>query len=530
MNAFFQLVANGNATALRLVPPTDGGEKININELMEYLNLKKVDVMDVKALYQVALSYQQEVVIPLSLKPCFPQQEMVSIKVSDDRMEVVARFYPPSTNGSMFGGKDEIINDLKFRKVIFGYDEAAIQSFMTKREYCKDYVVARGLAPVHGTDASIEYFFNTKLNTAPARNEDGSVDFFNLNTINHCKAGDLLAKLTKEVPGVNGSTVYGEVIKPRTIKHLVLKYGHNIELSEDGCEIRSQINGHVCLTGGKVFVSDVYEVENVGTATGNVESEGSVLVNGNVQAGFSIRAKGNVEVKGVVEGATIECDGDIIIARGMNGMGKGVLNAGGKIIMKFAENATINSGGYVESESIMHCNVNAKTYVTVEGKKGFIAGGAVRATEKISCKTLGSEMGADTVVEVGIDPESKRRYQQLQKEMLDAQKNIKNMQPILLNFTTKMKNGEKLTPEQMKYVQSLAAANQQMTAIIENGQEELEQLEEVMRCEGQACVLVSENAYAGTKIAIGDASIVLRNSVKFCRFVKDRGDVKITSY
>lgn len=530
MNGFFQLVAHENITAIRLVPPTEGGQKLNLAELIEYLQFKKIEPADPKVLYQTAAALDKEKVIPLVAKPCLPEQEMVSLKVSDDCMEVVARFYPPSTNGSSYGSKDEIIQDLKFRKIMYGYDEAAIEEFLVKRNYCTDIVLARGKAPIHGTDASITYFFNTDLNTRPTRNEDGSVDFFHLNTINHCKAGDLLARLQKEVPGENGTTVYGEVIKPRTIKSLYLKYGHNIELSEDGCEIRSQINGHVCLTGDKVFVSDVYEVENVGTATGNIESEGSVLVNGNVQAGFSIKAKGNVEVKGVVEGATIECDGDIIIARGMNGMGKGVLKAGGRVILKFAENATIYSGSYVESETIMHSTVNAKSYITVEGRKGFIAGGAVRAAEKVSCKTLGSPMGADTIVEVGVDPESKRKYQQLQKELLDAQKNIKNIQPILLNLSTKLKQGEKMTPDQMKYIQSLATANKQMNEVIVKNQAELEMMEEMMSNEGQAYVAISEEAYAGTKISIGDASLVLKDSVKYCRFVKDRGDIKVAAY
>lgn len=530
MNAYFQLVANGNNTAIRLVPPTVGGEKLNIAEMTEYLQFKKIDVPDLKMLYQVAANYDKEVIVPLCPKPCLPQQEMMKVMISDDRMKVVVRFYPPSSNGASYSGRDDIISDLKFRKVIYGYNETAMDVFLARRNYCEDIVIAEGTAPIHGTDASIEYFFNTDLSMRPTRNEDGSVDFFHLNTINHCNTGDLLARLTKEVPGINGTTVLDEPIKPRTIKKLILKYGHNIELSEDGCEIRSQINGHVCLTGDKVFVSDVYEVENVGPATGNIESEGSVKVNGNVQAGYSIKAKGNVEVKGVVEGATIECDGDIIIARGMNGMGKGVLNAGGRVVSKFVENATITSGAYVETESIMHSTVNAKTFITVEGRKGFIAGGTVRATERVSCKTLGSPMGADTIVEVGVDPESKRKYQQLQKDLLDAQKNLKNIQPILLNLTAKIKKGEKLTPDQMKYVQSLATANQQMTEKIASSQAELEELEAVMQNEGTACVCVSEDAYAGTKVAIGDASLVLRKPVKFCRFIKDRGDIKVTSY
>ena len=512
------------------MPPCDGGEKINLAEVVEYLQLKNVEVVDAKALYQAISTYDKETVVPLTTKCGLPEQEMFSLKISEDQMEAVVRFYPPSNNGSVISGKAEILQDLKCRNVLYGYDEAAIDAYLSNRNYCEDIVVARGLEPVQGQDARIEYYFNTDLSTRPTRNEDGSVDFFHLNTINHCKKGDVLARLYKEVPGEPGCTVTGERISPRDIKRLTLKYGRNISISDDGCEIRSELNGHVCLTGDKVFVSDVYEVENVGTATGNIESEGSVLVSGNVQTGFSIKAKGNVEVRGVVEGASIESDGDIIIARGMNGMGKGVLKAGGRIILKFAENATIDAGAYVESESILHSNVSANTEVIVDGKKGFIAGGIVRATEKISCKTLGSPMGADTIVEVGVNPEQKKRYQDLQKEIMDITKNLKNIQPILVNATQKLKKGETFPPEQLKYIQTLALANKQQTEQLQNDQVELKQLDELMKSQEHACVCVSDEVYAGTKIAIGDVSMVLKNTMKYCRFIRERGDIKATAY
>ena len=77
---------------------------------------------------------------------------------------------------------------------IDGIDEAAVEAYLAKRNYCEDIVIARGKEPVQGKDARIEYFFNTDLSAKPKRNEDGTVDFFHLDTINHCKEGDVLAK------------------------------------------------------------------------------------------------------------------------------------------------------------------------------------------------------------------------------------------------------------------------------------------------------------------------------------------------
>ena len=55
----------------------------------------------------------------------------------------------------------------------------------------------------------------------------------------------------------------GAKIRPRQVKKAHLEFGHNIEISEDRKKLTSLVDGHVSLVEGKVFVSDVYEVENV---------------------------------------------------------------------------------------------------------------------------------------------------------------------------------------------------------------------------------------------------------------------------
>ena len=530
MNAYFQIITSMTGTAVKLVPETDGGAKLDFAELMEYLRLKNIEIADAKPLYQAVEGLVAEVVVPVSIQVGLSAPETFQLKVSADKMEAVVRFYPPSSSGVSYSGKEAVISDLKMSKIAYGIDEAAVEAYLAKRNYCEDIVIARGKEPVQGKDARIEYFFNTDLSAKPKRNEDGTVDFFHLDTINHCKEGDVLARLHKEVLGVDGYDVYGAAIRANKVRHLNLKYGRNIELSEDGCVITSKLNGHVCLSMDEVVVSDVYEVENVGPATGNIESNGSVWVKGNVQAGFSVKAKGNVEIRGVVEGSVVETDGDIIIARGMNGMGKGILNAKGRIILKYAENATITSGEYIESESLLHSRVNAWRDIRVDGRRGIIAGGLARATERVSCKTLGSPMGSDTQVEVGINPETKIRYSELQKESMKVTANLKNIQPILLSATQKIRRGETYPPEQLQYIQTLAITNKRQMERLKEIQAELLLLDEQLQSQGQACVLVSGDVYEGTKVTIGDASMVLKSAATYCRFIREKGEVKVSAY
>jgi hypothetical protein len=283
------------------------------------------------------------------------------------------------------------------------------------------------------------------------------------------------------------------------------------------------------LVEGKVFVSNVLEVENVDNSTGNIDYEGSVRVNGNVGTNFVVKAKGNIEVKGVVEGALLEAGGNIIIARGMNGMSRGVLRAEGNVISKFIENAKVAAGGYVSTESILHSEVAAGTSISVTGRRGFITGGRVSAASLIQVKTLGSSMGADTVVEVGIDPGLKQKAQQLQKQIADSNKMIAQIHPVLSAMTQKLAQGVKLKPEQIKSLQEMLQKENQLKEAVERDTAEYESLQALMDESTAAKIEVSGEVFPGTRICISDVSMVVKNSMSYCRFTKERGDVKMSA-
>lgn len=528
MNSYFQLINGQKGSGVRFFPATDGGEKLGASEVAEYLQRRGFSY-DLAALNKVLVSMEEEPVLyPLPGVKQSKERECVSLFLSPDKMVVEGRFYAPSNDGEEMG-RQEILDDLKYQGINYGIDEAAIDAFVKNRNYCENIVLAKGLAPVEGEHARIEYFFNTDTRVRPTLLEDGSVDFFHLNTINHCQKGEMLAKLHKEKRGTPGYNVVGETIPAKDVKTARLSFGKNMELSEDGTELTSTVNGHVSLVEGRVFVSDVFVVENVDTATGNIEYEGSVQVNGNVCSNYAVKAGGNVEIRGVVEGAKVEAGGNIIIARGVNGMGKGDLKAGGNIVAKFIENATVAAGGYVESGSIMHSRVSAKTEINVGGKRGFITGGEVSATLSVNVKTLGSTMGADTIVNVGVDPQLKAEYQQLQKQIAEIVKLQKNIQPVIQATTLKLKQGVKLSPDQIGYVKSLLATDQQKQAELAQATARMEEIENTLGEAKDAHISVTDTVYPGTTLMISDASMVVQKEYKYCRFIKKDGDVKMAA-
>ena len=477
VNAYFQFVIKEHATYIKLFPAALEGNVIEIGELTEYLERHGCPDYNLKELVAAINSNEMAEIMVGNIYPIQINEEM-SVTVSADAMEAVCRFYPAAGGTNM--NVQEIIRDLTAKGVKAGVDQDEILKFFQNRAYCTDFVLAKGKEPVDGQDARIEYYFNTDVNLKPKKNEDGSVDYRELNVISHIKEGDLLAKLFPE--------------------------------------------------DGKVFVSDVYEVPaDVDNSTGNIDYPGNVTVRGNVKGGFSIIAKGDIVVEGVVEDALIQAGGQIIVKRGIHGMTKGILQAQGNVICKFIENATIISGGYVETDSILHSKVSAATEVRVSGKNGFITGGVIRAGSLVEAQTIGSSLGAGTRIEVGVDPEKKERYVKVQEELLQLNKTIEQIRTILTTYGEKLKNKEKLDQEKIQYVEQLMRAFKEKEAQRTPLEHEYERLQSILNGSSNARVKVSKTLYAGVIVNITDVSLIVKDDRSFCQLYKDEGEVKISN-
>lgn len=530
-SAHVKLSIRPNGTFLTLYPPVEGGKNLIIDEVEAYLDkviqggYEKVMVRE--ELKKPLISVRE---VQISKEQIPPVNETVVVSVMADRLSVKGRFYPPTEGGRLLE-RDDIITEMVKCGVKYGVAEDTIAEFLKNRQYEETLVIAEATMQVEGSDAVITFFFNTDLTQKPKVNEDGSVDFHHLDVISSVSAGDLLAELTPAVQGKPGIDVCGGLLRPVKVKQKILRVGKNIKLSEDGLKAYSEVNGHATVEGEQVFVSNMYEVPaNVDTSTGDIEYEGNVLVHGNVLAGFSITAKGDIVVEGVVEGANLRAGGHIILKRGIQGMDRGILKANGNVISRFIESATVEAGGYVSADAIMHSNVSAKGDITVDGKKGFISGGNIRSGTVVSAKTIGSSMGTSTNIEVGIEPEIITEYHELGKEqetLKDEQE--KNMQ-ILIALAKRIKLGEKLPPDKLLQFKKANEAKDNMTKREEEITERMKVLKETIDSYEGGMVKVSSTAHPGVKLTISNAVYYLKTEISYCRFVKSQGDVKIETY
>ncbi len=523
-NGYFQLQIEEAATSIVLYSPKGEGKPFLLADLFSYLDRVKIsyDMVSLKKEYD---SVEDEpVTVLLQNMSHFPEREIMVLDVAEDKMSVTAKFYAPSNGGEKMD-MAEILGDMLHQGIKAGLQREAIEGFLNTREYCKEFVFARGQNATKGEDAFIEYHFNTDLSLKPMQLEDGSVDFHNLNNICPVSEGDLLATLHKEKPGQPGFNVMGERIRPTDVRRCRLSFGSNVRRSEDHLQLFAVTNGHVSLSNGQVTVSNVYDVEDVGNATGNIEYNGTVNIKGNVLSGFKVHACGNIVVGGVVEGAELDAGGEIILKRGIQGGGRARIKAKGNVVAKFIESATVSAEGYVRTESILHSNVSAKGEVEVSGKKGFVTGGTVRSLSLISAKTIGSQTGGATVLEVGVDPVLKERFGLLGKDIKSLESNMAKLSPVLIAFGKRIGRGEKLDEMTMNQMRTLSRTYSAMEEEIKVKKQEYADIQQCLSADANACVKVSGMVYPGVQIAISDVSLTIKSLDQYCRFVKDQGEV-----
>ena len=294
---------------------------------------------------------------------------------------------------------------------------------------------------------------------------------------------------------------------------MIFRHGRDLTVSEDGLQLISSVSGHVTLENDKVFVSNVLEIVDVDNSTGDIDYQGNVNIKGNVLAGFSVKATGDIAVSGIVEGATIVAGGNITFNRGVQGMNRAVIKAGGNIVTKFLESVEqVEAGGSIETDSILHSKVNAKGSIKAAGKKGLIIGGEVRSMTLVEAKVIGNELGTATVIGVGVDPAAKRNKIQL-NQIITA---LRKKQDLEGELSQDKKEMLQKTMKNMLIIDKELAEQKK----------EFEDLQSVVSEDSNARIKVYGTAYAGTKLVFGDQFMFIKEKYDHCQFIKERADIK----
>ncbi|MGE4282177.1 MAG: DUF342 domain-containing protein [Clostridia bacterium] len=504
------------------------GKIVSIEEIVSFINRKQIKDYDKDRLLE---AINEKIGQEVEIAP--PQQEyrvdaQLKIYVYPNKMQAAIVISPP--DGGIMPSAQQIMTDLMNEKIIFGIDQKTVKTISEYPIYDQEIIIAHGNNPVHGENAKMKYHFELSKNTIPKILEDGKVDFRQLDLIENVHAGDVLITMTPPTPGTPGKNVLGEEVPAIPGKLLTLPKGKNVEISEDGLKLTASIDGQVVLADKKVNVYALYEVNgNVDNAVGNINFIGNVVVKGNVMTGFNIEAGGTVEVQGVVEGAEIKAKGDIILHRGMQGLGKGSLISGGNIVAKYIENSSLSARGNITSEAIMHSYIQCGGVLSLAGRKGLIVGGTARVGKEIIAKVIGSPMATITEVEVGLDPILRERHKELKSEIASAEDEAKKTEQAI-ELLKRLESSNRLDEAKKEIlIKSMKTKIFLGSKILELKREYLDITEKIEQ-EGNGKIKVENVVYPGTKFSIGSCMLYIKENIKYSTFYRDGADIRVGQY
>lgn len=299
--------------------------------------------------------------------------------------------------------------------------------------YFAEIMIAKGKPAKDGSDGYYKYSFNTEPPSKPIVMEDGSVNYNTLGQIELCEEGKLLATYYPAVPGMDGKNVFGNAIHPRQAKDLRKLKGKGFRISESDNEYFACFAGKVELRESQMVVSRVYQVDgDVDAVTGDIYFNGDVLINGNVYSNVSVEATGSITVEGHVEVAVLKAGKNVVIKNGMQGAGKGSITAKGDVSASFMEQVTVTAGGTVQSNTILNSEVETDGDVIVQGKRGAIIGGNIKAVEKIAATIIGNRAETLTHISLGFN-------QDFQLSLLEIDDEIEKLEAEQIKITNEYK-------------------------------------------------------------------------------------------
>ncbi len=364
--------------------------------------------------------------------------EYISVFVSKDEMEACIQ-----VSDIKEVTEKDIMNRLKQSGICQGILRDEIKSIVNDKRYGETIVIARGQMPEAGEDGWYEFFFDTNPQRSPKILEDGTADFKDIKWFELVNKGDKIALYHSAGFGKAGFTVTGKFLKARKGREKNVLRGQGFILNSDSKTYIASIDGRVFYNEKeyRLDVSRVCVVNEVNLATGNISFDGTIHVKGNVGSGVTVTATENVIVDGYVEAAVIKSGGDVFLRKGVNGNGSGIIEAKGDVVGQFFEEVRVVTRGDIIGQYCMNCMLYSGGVISLMGNKGLLLGGSARAARGIVTHTIGNKHGLWTVVNVGIDQDTMKQQQNIEKEIENVYREL-----AILNHS-KMEFQNKYSPE-----------------------------------------------------------------------------------
>lgn len=453
------------------------------------------------------------------------QPPTAELNVARDNMTAYLKV-KPAFNGQVVS-PDFIQEFLVKNGIVYGICTDAIKDFCENKKYYLELVCAQGLPPVDEENGTLEYYVRKDHAVKPKEKEDGTVDFRELGLVQNVEKGAVLCRIIPPEPGRDGIDIYDHVVRHTVGQLPALPAGMNTEISADELSLLSSVNGCAVCKNNIINVEDMFVLRgNVDNTSGNINFNGSVVIQGDVCEGFSVKAGEDISIRGMCEGAYVEAGGNISISNGMNGMGKGVLNAGGDVVAKYFENVTIQSKGNIYADVIMNCRITTEDSVILRGKQALLIGGRCQVGKKIQAGTIGSSNHVRTEIAIVSDQLNMALYgggdnlEELQRKLSIATRGSEKLEKQIAELSSNASNQEK-TPQERVALKTAVAKKAQFATLIEMLENSMKELTEAQESFADFKIIGLKIIYPGTRINIANYYFNIENEYNNTKFYAD---------
>jgi uncharacterized protein (DUF342 family) len=221
------------------------------------------------------------------------------------------------------------------------------------------------------------------------------------------KANQAIAQRMPPTTGRAGFTVIGKELpsEPGNWKQINLGEQAYIEETQENI-VLAKIAGLPKVSNAKVDVDNVFVSKGVNVATGNINFDGSIIINGDITEKMQVVAKGDVTVNGFVESAYIEAGGNIIITLGASGKLQNAdceFKSGGSIYVGHAQGVNIQANGdLIVDKQLAYSNVCCKGHITVgkiNNPLGKVFASTISCNKSISAGHVGAVSGSSLILD-----------------------------------------------------------------------------------------------------------------------------------
>jgi len=454
------------------------------------------------------------------------------VAISFDKLNASLLIYPPLPERKAL--RDENLEELlQSASLCHGIDQAAVekakQIIAAGRTEIIEVSIAEGTMPCRGRDAHLVY----ALEIGPIAGrclEDGSIDFRERRVMVGVTEGEVIATKTPAIPGTPGKNVLGETIEPKAGKDIRIKTLGDAQYHEESLSVTATRDGVLSIVkNNTIKVTSRQKIEgDIDFKTGNIESKGCLVIQGSVQPGFKIKSSGDLKIGGGVMSARIECEANCVIKGGITGKSSEVTVSGDADI-KFIEQSILSAGGIVviraqsyfsrvSSHSDIRCN-----------RSSIIMGGSLIAAGNLTIDTVGSENSDPATLGAGVDPDRLAQYQELQLSLSDQQNQL--IKWIQMHGNAQSRKVKKMEGEIEETRAQLVRFNlipgTELLSRVGAGtsREEVDELNPLYHAGLDVETIridLTGTAYAGTRILLGNRSMVLQKEVAKRQFKLSR--------